>query len=320
MSEAAARESGFEHPALFYATADEYLAATVPFIESALSTGEPVAAVVPTRNLTWLREALGSSSEKVLLMDMTEVGANPGAIIPTVLGALAGTHVDRRTHIIGEPIWPGRTELEYPACAQHEALVNRVFSAFPVEVLCPYDLSGLSPQVIADAEATHSLLIDSTGRRPSERYDPDRITADCNRPFEPAPKTAIERMADRATLDNARWFAVAYGRRVGLEPFQLVDLEIALTELLTNSVLHGGGVGTFRLWTDEAHLICEVSDAGHISDPLAGRLPVPEDQPHGRGLLLVNRITDLVRMHTGPDGTTIRIYLRLGNVRSERAH
>src|SRR5690606_4419856 len=200
MSAAAARESGFEHPALFYATADEYLAATVPFIESALSMGEPVAAVVPTRNLTWLREALGSSSEKVLLMDMTEVGANPGAIIPTVLAALAGTHVDRRMHIIGEPIWPGRTELEYPACAQHEALVNRVFSALPVEVLCPYDLSGLAPQVIADAEATHSFLIDRAGRRPSERYDPDRITADCNRPFEPAPKTAIERMADRATL------------------------------------------------------------------------------------------------------------------------
>jgi anti-sigma regulatory factor (Ser/Thr protein kinase) len=251
---------------------------------------------------------------------MTDVGANRGAIIPTVLGALGGAHADQRMHLIGEPIWPGRTELEYPACAQHEALIDRLFSDLHAEVLCPYDTSELAPQVIADAEATHSVLIDRTGRRPSDRYDPERIAADCNRPLEPAPKTAIERMADRATLDNARWFAVAYGNRVGLEPFQLVDLEIALTELLTNSVLHGGGIGTFRLWSDQSHLVCEVSDAGHISDPLAGRLPVPADQLHGRGLLLVNRITDLVRMHTGPEGTTIRIYFRLKDVRSTRAH
>ncbi|WP_026925214.1 sensor histidine kinase [Glycomyces arizonensis] len=320
MSAVAARGNGFEHPALFYAGADEYLSATVPFIEGALSAGEPVAAAVPKRNLARLREALGPFSEKVLLIDMAEAGANPGTIIPSVLRAFADAHTDQRVHIIGEPIWPGRTELEYPACVQHEALINRAFSGRHVTILCPYDLSGLAPRVIADARATHPVLIDRTGSRTSDRYDPDRITTDYNRPLEPAPKTAIERAADRTTLDNARWFVVSYGRRVGLADFQLVDLEIAVTELLTNSIHHGGGIGTFRLWTDDTHLICDVSDAGHISDPLAGRLPVRDDQRHGRGLVLVNRIADLVRMHTGPGGTTVRVYLRLGNTRSETTH
>ncbi|GAA2149300.1 ATP-binding protein [Glycomyces algeriensis] len=60
----------------------------------------------------------------------------------------------------------------------------------------------------------------------------------------------------------------------GLSGNRLIDLEIAVTELVTNSVLHGGGSGLLRIWTEHDQLVCEVSDAGHISDPLLGRRPV----------------------------------------------
>jgi hypothetical protein len=30
----------------------------------------------------------------------------------------------------------------------------------------------------------------------------------------------------------------------------------------------------------------------------------------GRGILMVNHLADLVRVHTGPDGTSIRVYMR----------
>jgi anti-sigma regulatory factor (Ser/Thr protein kinase) len=295
----------------FYSSPDEFLAGTVPFIESALSADEPAAAAVPKHNLESLRSALGSAAERVMLIDMTDAGANPGRIIPGVLRSFVDAHKGHRVRIIGEPIWPGRSELEYPACVQHEALLNLAFNGRPVTKLCPYDAAGLSPQTIADAHATHPLIIDSTGRHPSEQYDPGRILADYNQPLAPAPKTAIERVADRQTLDNARWFVTSYGRSVGLSGLQLIDLEIAVTELLTNSIQHGGGVGTFRIWTEGTRLVCEVSDSGHITDPLAGRMPTDESQAHGRGLVLVNHVVDLFLAHTGPRGTTIRIYLRL---------
>ena len=315
MSGAPAHESegGFEHPALFYSSSEEYLAETVPFIDAALSADEPVAAAVPRHNLESLREALGSTADRVLLIDMTDAGANPGRIIPGVLRAFVDAHPERRVRIIGEPIWPGRTELEYPACVQHEALLNLAFTGRAITKLCPYDTKGLDSQAIADARATHPVLIDRTGRHPSEQYDPDRILTDYNQPLAPPPKSAIERAADRASLDNARWFVTSYGRTIGLSASQLVDLEIAITELLTNSISHGGGIGTFRVWTEEAHFVCEVSDTGQITDPLAGRLPTDDTQRHGRGLVLVNQIVDLVRMHTSPGGTTVRIYLRLPN-------
>lgn len=302
---------GLEHPAFFYSSPEEYLDGTVPFLEAALSAAEPAAAAVPKPNLECLRRALGPAAERVMLIDMTDAGANPGRIIPGVLRAFADAHKGHRVRIVAEPIWPGRSELEYPACVQHEALVNLAFNGRPVTKLCPYDTEGLSPRAIEDARATHPLVIDRTGRHPSDQYDPARILADYNRPLAPAPRTAIERVAERETLDNARWFATSYGRSVGLSGTQLIDLEIVITELLTNSIQHGGGVGTFRIWNEESRLVCEVSDSGHLTDPLAGRMPTDESQGHGRGLVLVNEIVDLFLVHTSPHGTTMRIYLRL---------
>ncbi|MCC3764068.1 sensor histidine kinase [Glycomyces sp. TRM65418] len=304
-------EALFEHPALFYSGLDAYLEGTIPYIDAGLDAGEPVAVAVPTLNLASVRDALGTCAEQVLLIDMAEAGANPGRIIPGVVHAFAEAHLEHRVRLITESTWPGRTGTEYPACAQHEALVNLAFTDHAATILCPYDTAGLDRHMIADARATHPVLIDRTGCHPSDQYDPDRVFADHNQQLPTPPWTAIERAADQATLDNARWFLTSYGRKAGLSDTKLIDLEIAVTELLTNSIEHGGGIGTLRIWTDDRHLICDVSDAGHLTDPLAGRRPAHGGERHGRGLLLANHIVDLVRTHTCDTGTTVRIHLRL---------
>lgn len=303
-------EGPFDHPALHYRGSREYLDGTIPFIEAALSADEPVAVAVPEANLRLLRHALGERSDRVDMVDMGEAGANPGRIMPGVLRDFADRHPDRRVSIIGEPIWPSRTATEYPACAQHEALINLAFAGRDVAILCPYDIDGLDRRAVADSLATHPVVVDGRGRRPSAAFDPAQVLADCNRQLPPPPRTAIERAVDRATIDHARWFVTAFGRKSGLTARRLVDLEIAVTELATNSIRHGGGTGTLRIWTEEDHLVCELADAGHLTDPLAGRRPV-DDQSHGHGLLLVNHVVDLLRTHTGEDGTTMRIYIGL---------
>lgn len=134
----------FVHPALFYRGTDEYIAGTVPFIAEGLAKGEPVAVAVPGPQLDLIRQSLGTSAAQVKLLDMTEEGRNPGRIIPGVLRAFADEHRGR-VRIIGEPIWPDRSVVEYPACAQHEALINRAFAGRRATILCPYDTEGLSP-------------------------------------------------------------------------------------------------------------------------------------------------------------------------------
>lgn len=89
------------------------------------------------------------------------------------------------------------------------------------------------------------------------------------------------------------------------------DLVLAVNELATNSVRHGGGEGTLRMWMDENVLVCEVHDAGHIADPQVGQAPPTPDQPSGRGLWVVNHLADLVQIRSSPTGTVVRVHMRL---------
>ncbi|WP_442812062.1 anti-sigma factor RsbA family regulatory protein [Streptomyces sp. NBC_01803] len=299
----------FVHPALFYRSRREYLAGTVPFVLAGLAAGEPVAVAVPGENLSLLRAELGDDARRVELLDMTEAGRNPGRIIPRVLRAFADAHPgDGRVRIIGEPIWASRTGTEYPACAQHEALINHAFTGRSVTILCPYDVAALDPLVVADARATHPVVIEDGVELTSDAYAPERIVARYNEPLTP-PAEAAAFAFDAERLSDVRHFATDRAAEHGLAGERLADLTLAVAELTTNSVVHGGGTGTLRIWTEDRQVVCEVSDAGELKDPLAGRRPPARDQIGGRGLLLVHCVADLARVHTGPAGTTVRFYL-----------
>ncbi|MFG2007106.1 anti-sigma factor RsbA family regulatory protein [Spirillospora sp. NPDC048911] len=297
----------FHHPALFYRGAAEYLAGTVPFLREGLDAGEPVAAAVPEPNLALLRAELGAAASRVRLLDMGRAGRNPGRIIPGVLRAFADAHPGRRVRIIGEPIWAGRSDTEYPACLQHEALINLAFAGRAVSILCPYDAGALRPHVLADAAETHPVLVDAGGERASDRYAATEVVDGCNAPL-PEPDAPAVLAYDGASLGKARDLVVDQAIRAGLSPDRVLDVELAVNELTGNTLLHGGGQGTLRVWTEGGQLVCEVHDRGHVTDPLAGRRPVAPTTAGGRGLLLVNQLADLTRMHTRPGGTTVRIY------------
>jgi anti-sigma regulatory factor (Ser/Thr protein kinase) len=302
----------FRHPALFYRGVDEYLDGTVPFIEEGLAAGEPVAVAVPGAKHESLRAGLGDSATRVRLIDMTRAGRNPGRILPGVLFAFADHHRDaERVRIIGEPIWPGRSEVEYPACVQHEALINQAFTGRSVEILCPYDAAGLPRDVLRDAERTHPTVIGPAGRRRSSRYAPDEALADYNEAL-PAPAMADTVLVDADTLSQARAFGMVAAKRAGLGADRADDFEFVVNELITNSIEHARTRCALRVWVDHGHLVGEVIDGGRMDDPMAGRRPAPPEQARGRGLLLVNHLTDLMRIHRSDRGTTIRVYMALG--------
>ena len=85
---------------------------------------------------------------------------------------------------------------------------------------------------------------------------------------------------------------------------------LAVNEIATNSIRHGGGSGTLRVWLEAGVLICEVRDSGHLDDPLAGRRrPSPSDYG-GRGLWLANQVCDLVQLRSFPQGSAVRLHMR----------
>lgn len=302
--------AGLVHEGLFYTDAAGLLAGTVPFVEDGLAAGEPVLVAVPGPHLELIRAAVGPAGEAVRYADMADAGRNPGRIIPWVLQAFADKHPSRRVRIVGEPIWAGRTAAEYRACAQYEASINWALAGREATVLCPYDAGALDAGVLAEARCTHPVLVDRTGRRPSAGYAPSDVVARHNKPL-PAPAEAVAQLRyDLETLPRVRRFVADRAAGVGLHPDRVADLQIAVTELATNSVAHAGGDGTLRVWRTDAHVVCEIHDDGWLADPLAGRLAPAPDGIGGRGLVIVHALCDLVLVHTTPAGTTVRLHMR----------
>ena len=300
----------FVHPALFYRDDAEYLAGLVPFVTEGLDRDQPVAVAVPGERLALLRDALGDAARHVTMLDMAEEGRNPGRIIPRVLRRFADARADRHVRIIGEPIWAGRSGAEYPACAQHEALINAAFTGRDVTILCPYDTSALDDTAIEDARQTHPVVWEGDRRYASDRYAPDRVVARYNAPLPVAAEDAFA-VDGPKDVSPARRFAAQRARALGLPEARLADLELIAGELVTNSLVHTSGPCRLGVWAEDGHLVCEVRDGGRLTDPLAGRRPPEAAATSGLGLLLVNDLADLVRLHTTADGTTVRALLRL---------
>ncbi len=305
-------QNGLLHSALLYHDTEEFLAAAVSFLRIGLTRGEAVMAVLPGPRLDLLRTALGPMANAVRLLDMTEVGRNPGRILPWVLQPFVTEHPARRIRVIGEPIWPDRSPLEYPACVQHEALVNLALAGRRITVLCPYDVSRLSPQALTDAMRTHPVLAVNGGWKPSDQYtSPERLLPIGNQPFAAPPATATPLVFDADRLPLVRQLVADRAHAAGFSPQRVAELQMAVNEVATNSIVHGPGHGSLLMWQEETHLVCQVSDEGHITDPLAGRILPPPHSGGGRGLALVHYLCDLVRIHSEPSGTTIRMYMQL---------
>jgi anti-sigma regulatory factor (Ser/Thr protein kinase) len=303
------------HTAFLYRTQRAYLDSLLPLISEAVTADKAVLVAVPAPNLTMLADGLGPLAADVVMTDMTEVGRNPSRILGEVLSRFVDKHQGEPVRIIDEPMWPSRSELEYPACVQHEVLLNRAFTGRDVTVICPYPVAQLDPEVIADARRTHpQLWQDGAFEHDNAAYAPDAMLARYNQPLA-SDATAVRYTARKlGDLGGARAFANTYAQWFGLPTDQAADLQLIASELATASLAQAGRTCRLALWRTDGHVVCEARDDGHPDDPLAGRRPYTSDNERGRGLYVVNAVADLVRTHTTADETTIHAYLRLKEV------
>ena len=303
--------AAFEHPALFYRNTKEYLHGTLQFVRDGLSSGDAVLIAVPSDKLELLAAHLGRDAELVRLIDLSKAGRNPGRILGGVLRTFADDYPDQWVRIVGEPVWSQRSPAEYAACAQHEALVNRAFAGRAVSLLCPYDTQTLDSRALIDAVRTHPVVLDADRSQHSSSYAPDAVFADYNQPLA-APSDAIEFAVGATRLRELRAGADDVAASAGLSEDGRLDWLLVLTELATNSIEHSDGTAVVRMFRDGDYLVGQVSDAGDLTDPLAGRHPALPGQIRGRGLMIVHDLADLVRLHTRPGATTVEVRFRIG--------
>jgi anti-sigma regulatory factor (Ser/Thr protein kinase) len=304
----------FAHEALLYAGEDEFVDGTASFIREGVEAGEPVLVFVGAEKIARLREELNGHADGVLFADMADVGANPARIIPAWQSFVADHLRDNRpVRGIGEPIWAGRTSDELVEFQRHESLLNLAFADAPAwRLLCPYDTTTLDDRVIAEALRSHPIVVRNGKRVASDQYCG---LAGPARPFDlplaDAPLDAWELSFDGAHLAGSRQFVSRRAVDAGLSSARAYDLVLAVNEVLTNSIRHGGGGGTLRIWQEDGRLVCEVEDIGRICDPLADRRRPDPEQPNGRGLWMANQLCDLVQLRSPAHGTIVRLHMHL---------
>jgi anti-sigma regulatory factor (Ser/Thr protein kinase) len=298
----------FSHQAVYYRARGGYLGAVLPFVREGLARSEPVLAAVPPPAAGLLRGGLDGLSDAVTFADMTELGRNPGRIISAVWEFIS-RHRGRPVRFLGEPFWPARSAAEAREVVRHEALINVAFSAAPVAVLCPYDVAGLAPDIVASVGHTHPVVGPAAEPRPSPSYAGGRVPLTADRPL-PAPPDRAEHLAYRGDLRPVRDFTGRFAARSGLDPDRAAELVLAVGELAANTLRHTSGGGVVHAWTAPGEVICQVSDQGQISDPLVGRRRPPDTS--GLGIWVVHQVCDLVELRTGGDGTKVRVHMRTG--------
>ncbi len=318
MNAAESTRTGLVHEALFYLDANDYALGITRFVREGFELAQPALVAVPESHVNVLRSAMGRDAERVWFLDMTEVGRNPGRIIPTVLHSFVAEHQPHRVRIVGESIWPGRSVAECRVALQHEALINIALADQDATILCPYDRQGLDSAALAQARQTHPVLIQGAQQQASADYDDPRAVADASLSSLPEPPDwwgdmLVYSCAD--DLHSIQRFVESRALRMGLRAERVADLCRAVNEVATNTLVHTSAAGVLSLWQDPdtGNLVCEIIDSGQLPDRLVGRIPPARWELHGHGLIEVNALCDLVEIPTGQigTGTTVRLHMRL---------
>lgn len=322
--------TGIRHEAFLYLGDIGFLSATRDFILAGLAADEDVLVILGEPRLTLLRGALGRAGKRVDLVDLADLGRNPARLIPAWQEHLEqGDERGRTVRGIVEPVRSDCSGPELAECMLHEELTNEAFPGpRSWRLRCLYEAAALDPATTDLVWQTHPMVVKGGLARPSTRFRPTGV-----QPARGAAGGAVaagavgsggDLFAERLPDLGPPWSEISFGptnlglvraasaaaaRAVRLGSERVDDLELAVHEVATNSVRHGGGRGTVRFWPDQGGLVCEVTDAGLVADRLVGRRRPALDLGGGRGLWLVNQLCDLVQLRSGPTGTTVRMYV-----------
>lgn len=307
---AAETPTGLRHVFYPYADTDQYLQGIAAYAELALAEGASLLVCAPQERSRVLRGALPADSA-VTFLDTTALDRHPTLLIAAWqewIGQRA--HEGRAVCGLSEPCWAGRGAEQLSEMRYGEWLLNLAFAQAPTwTLLCPFDTADQSALDVLTMARCHPLEWDGAGFVKASDY--------VDGPFdlEPLPEAAspvAELAYSIAELAQLRHLVAARATDLAISADRVRDFTIAVSEVASNSILHGGGRGVLRMWVGDRSLVCELNDAGYISDPLAGKIRPTGEQYGGRGLWFAHQLCDLVQIRsTRKDGTRIRLHLDL---------
>jgi anti-sigma regulatory factor (Ser/Thr protein kinase) len=293
------------HRALLYGSDEQLVEAMAPFVREGIARAEPVLVVLPERKARLLLEALAGDADAVDFADAALWYDAPARALRTWARHVAD-HADAdRLRAVTEMPLVDATPAARREWMRYESIFNVALAAAPGSIACLYDERELPDDVLLDARRTHPEIL--VGGLPVSSPDYIDLPAFANlidrEELEP-PAPDHRELEFSWNLDHVRAHAEADALAAGVARVRVPEVVQAVHEVAANAVMHGGGKGRMRTWTEPGHFVCEIADGGAgIPDATAGYL----DAGAGAGLWVTRQLTDLVEVRGGPCGTTVRM-------------
>jgi anti-sigma regulatory factor (Ser/Thr protein kinase) len=303
------------HDALLYDSPEHLASVAAPFLQDGLARGDTVVLATSAPAGRLLHEAV-DGDERVVVLDRTEVYPSRTPTALTTYRRLA----DRRpadgsalVRVIGEVDF-GPTRRHWPEWQRYEAVMNQHQPEPVVWGLCIFDTQRLAQALLDTALQTHPHLATVSGRVTNARFtDPGSYLRSLPVPAEPLeatiPSLWIADVRDFAGLRHS----VARELVVLPAPDLAADFLLAMDEMTSNAIRHGGRPVSLRLWIGPDRIVCVIGDAGPgWDDPFAGYGPAHGNDLSrgGMGLWLARQLCDHVDLTSdGRNGSGVRIRL-----------
>ncbi|GAA3232814.1 sensor histidine kinase [Actinocorallia longicatena] len=289
------------HQALLYGSETEFTEEALAFLAEGRGADDALVVIAPPDRIDLLRPGLPPECE---FREAAGYFTTPPRSIATAVsvGRDRWWKDGGRVRVVAEQVWKGRDPVEVREWKRFEALVNVVFAGTRTSLLCAYDLRTVPSDVMRIVERTHHGL---------DYEPPARVYAELDRaPLLPQTGQVAHRGFVRGELPGLRDFTAKAAAVFGLTA--AMPLIMAVNEVATNIIKHGGGSGSLLVWSDGGAVICDLLDpVGRVEDRFLGFLPPSPDQPSGAGMWMVRQLCDLVEIRSGGTGTIFRLTARL---------
>ncbi|GEL26433.1 anti-sigma regulatory factor [Pseudonocardia sulfidoxydans NBRC 16205] len=284
-----------------------------PRLRSAIEAEGPVVAVLADPERDAVRAELGDAAGRVEFLSPAEVYRLPAFTV-----AVRWARLSRRTvpggcaavvaqHVADLPDGPGYW-------ARLDAALDVALPGLPVEVLCPFP-DDVEERLLRGS--THRTLLSAGHSVPGLGY---RTPGDVVAEFPPPPPPDLGRPVEARDfaldgLSGLRRAVAEVSTDAGLSTERVADFVLAVNEIASNSVEHGPGSGTLRLWQHGtgpgSHVVAEVRDGGRMQVPFPGLVAPPPSGARGRGLWLASELSDVLQVWSDGSGTVIRVTMSL---------
>jgi anti-sigma regulatory factor (Ser/Thr protein kinase) len=267
---------GYQHGLLVHDTDEELDDGVRTFVARGLGAGADVLVHGTEPSVARLRGVLDPHPRLSFGLD-EELYQRPGRTLFAYQRSLAERAADpgaRELWVTGSvPL--GQDLAEQTAWHRYECAVDEALGDYPFVALCTYDARTRPDFVIAAALATHRTL----NVRRADRSNPSYVApaAFLATPLAAAPRApratpvAATVVRDREDVPTARNLVERVGRRdSAVSTTTIEQLRIAVSEVVSNGLLHGRPPVRVTLWAELGRLACLVEDSGRGLDPMAG--------------------------------------------------